>query len=76
MGEIPVGPLRWLGGRDNLKIRFLMAILALGAAVFLVTFVSRPVSAISAETISACGSNIDVRFDNDSKGVTNDVLMN
>ena len=28
------------------------------------------------QTISACGSNIDIRFDNDSKGVSNDVLLN
>ena len=53
-----------------------MAILALGSAVILATFTSRPVSAISAQSISACGSNIDIRFDNDSGVVSNDALMN
>lgn len=33
-------------------------------------------SPISTQTISACGSKIDIRFDNDSKGVTNDALLN
>ena len=39
-------------------------------------FLSQPISAISSQTIPACGSNIDIRFDNDSKGVTNDALLN
>ncbi len=63
------------GGRNNLKVRFSVVILALGATVLIATFVSQAVSAISSQTISACGASIDIRFDNDSKGVTNDVLM-
>ena len=48
-----------LAGKHNLKVRFLLAILALGAAVLLAIFVSRPVSAISTQTVSACGSTGD-----------------
>jgi hypothetical protein len=36
----------------------------------------QPVSAISSQTVPACGSSIDIRFDNDSKGVSNDALLN
>jgi hypothetical protein len=40
-------------------------------------FVSSPAqSPISTQSIPACGSAIDIRFDNDSKGVSNDALMN
>lgn len=53
-----------------------MAFLVFGSAVVLGIFVSRPVSAISTQTVSACGSSIDIRFDNDSKGVSNDALLN
>ncbi len=38
-------------------------------------FVSQPVSAISTQTISACGSSIDIRFDNDSGSISNDTLL-
>jgi hypothetical protein len=60
-----------------LKPRIFLAILAVGCVIALVTFVSSPAhSAISAQNLTACGSNIDIRFDNDSKGVSNDTLMN
>ncbi len=38
-------------------------------------FVSQPVSAISTQTISACGATIDIRFDNDSGSISNDTLL-
>jgi len=63
------------GYRFHLKSRVLFTILALGSAVVLGIFVSQPVSAISAQTISTCGASIDIRFDNDSKGVSNDALL-
>jgi hypothetical protein len=50
-----------------------LAIVALGATVLLAVLLPRPVSA---QNISACGASIDIRFDNDSKGVTNDILLN
>lgn len=64
------------GNRANLKSRILLAFLVLGSAAVLGIFVSRPVSAISTQTVSTCGSTIDIRFDNDSKSVSNDALMN
>jgi hypothetical protein len=68
--------LRGLASRRNLKLHLLLIFLAVGTAVLLATFVPRAVSAISSQTISACGSNIEIRFDNDSKGISNDVLLN
>ena len=72
----PAGQRERLAGRRNLKFRFLLAIFAVGSALLLATFVSRPVSAISTQTVSACGSTIDVRFDNDSTSLSNEVLLN
>ena len=74
---------RWLadrrgksGGSNNLSWRFSLAILAVGSAVVLTILVSLPArSAISTQTVTACGANIDIRFDNDSKGVSNDALL-
>lgn len=64
-------------GRNYLNFRLPLTILALGCALALLILVSIPArSAISTQTITACGSNIDIRFDNDSKGVSNDVLLN
>ena len=52
-------------------------LLAVGSAFALAILVSLPArSAISAQSITACGATIDVRFDNDSKGLSNDVLLN
>ncbi len=62
--------------RVSLKFRILVAILALGSALALGVLVSQPVSAISTQSISACGASIDVRFDNDSKSVSNHALLN
>ncbi len=63
--------------RYSLRFRSLLTIPAFAAAVALAILVSLPArSAISTQSITACGSNIDIRFDNDSKGVSNDVLLN
>src|ERR1700684_2223921 len=62
-----------LGSRKHLKRTSSLAIVALGATVLLAVLLPRPVSA---QNISACGASIDIRFDNDSKGVTNDILLN
>jgi hypothetical protein len=63
--------------RFKLQFRSLLAILAFGAAIVFGIFVSsRAQSPISTQTVSACGSDIDVRLDNDSRGVSNDTLMN
>ncbi len=72
-GDCPPALREVPDGKANLKFRFSLAILVFGAAVVLSMLVPRPVSA---QAISACGSAIDIRFDNDSKGVSNDVLMN
>ncbi len=37
---------------------------------------SRSASAISTQSLPACGANIDIRFDNDSKDISNDALLN
>jgi len=64
-----------LGSRVILKFRLSLAILVLGSAVLLGIFVLSPASsAITTQNLPACGSDIDIRFDNDSKGVSNDTL--
>ena len=66
-----------LVAKHKLRFRFWFAILAFGSAVALAILVSLPArSAVSAQSITACGSKIDIRFDNDSKGVSNEMLLN
>lgn len=51
--------------------------IVLGGIVVLGMHVSSPAqSPITTQTVSACGSTLDVRFDNNSKGVSNDALLN
>lgn len=64
-----------MSARRNLKVGLLLTFITAGTAVLLATWFSQPASAISSQTISACGSDIDIRFDNDSQGVSNDALL-
>jgi len=60
-----------------LNSRLSLALLAFGSVVIVAILVSLPAhSAISTQSLTACGAHIDIRFDNDSKGVSNDALLN
>jgi len=71
----PAGRRERLAVTDSLKRQFSLALLAVGFALTFV--VSSPAqSPISTQNLDACGSSIDLRLDNDGKGISNDALTN